>query len=94
VTEPLGLNLGVHTGLGTTTLASALRSSRQSYASPAAEPDVDGSTTVCIAPDQPEESPAATGYRPSPAGAGPRSCAPLEPFFDKRWWIREIEAVG
>ena len=74
------------------------RAGSQSYPSPAAEPDADGTTTVYFSPTQPAGSNGATGSRPMPRRAGLRILrlyGPLEPFFTKHGgrarsnWCRE-----
>jgi hypothetical protein len=69
----------------------------QSYPSPAAEPDADGSTTVYIAPDQPDGAARGIWSRTVP-GRGwfvnLRPYSPLEPIFDKSWRVGDIEALG
>lgn len=72
------------------------RAGSQSYPSPAAEPNADGSTTVYFAPKQPEgikrgnwiQTMSGKGYF-----ALLRLYGPLEPFFDKTWRPGEIELV-
>ena len=51
------------------------RAGSQSYPSPAAEPNADGSTTVYFAPSSPTGWRAATGSRPSRVRAGSCCCA-------------------
>ena len=65
------------------------RAGSQSYPSPAAEPNADGSTTVYLSPAQPEG-----------IGRGNwilfvilRLYSPLEPFFTKEWRPSELELV-
>ena len=50
------------------------RAGSQSYPSPAAEPNADGSTTVYFGPRQPEGVKRGNGFRPRPAKVGTRSC--------------------
>ena len=59
------------------------RAGSQSYPSPAAEADADGSTTVYFGPSSPRASSAATGSRPCPARAGSRSCASTAGVLDR-----------
>ena len=72
------------------------RAGDQTYPSPAAEPDTNGSTTVYFGPTQP------TGIKPGNwIQTDPRKgffvilrlYSPLEPFFDKSWRPSEIELV-
>jgi hypothetical protein len=51
------------------------RAGSQSYPSPAAEPNADGSTTVYLVPPSQRAYGAGTGYRPCPAKVGSQSCA-------------------
>ena len=74
------------------------RAGSQSYPTPAAEPNADGSTTVYFGPTQAGRRQAtATGSRPMP-GKGwntiLRLYSPLEPFFTKEWRPSEIELVN
>ena len=72
------------------------RAGSQSYPSPAAEPAVDGSTTVYFGPKQPDGVPRGNWIQTMP-GKGwflvLRLYSPLEPFFDKSWRPSEIELV-
>jgi hypothetical protein len=72
------------------------RAGSQSYPSPAAEPNTDGSTTVWFAPKQPKGVGRGNWIQTVP-GKGwftvLRLYSPLEPFFDKSWRIGEIEPV-
>jgi hypothetical protein len=72
------------------------RAGSQSYPSPAAEPNPDGSTTVCFAPEQPGGVARGNWIQTIP-GKGwyvfLRLYGPLEPFFDKTWRPSEIELV-
>lgn len=72
------------------------RAGSQSYPSPAAEPNPDGSTTVWFAPEQPKGVERGNWIQTVP-GKGwftiLRLYSPLEPFFDKSWRIGEIEPV-
>jgi Protein of unknown function (DUF1214) len=54
------------------------RAGSQSYPSPAAEPNADGSTTIYFARNSLTASSPATGFKPCPARVGARSCA-LQP---------------
>ena len=51
------------------------RAGSQSYPSPAAEPNADGSTTIYFGPTRRPASNEATGFRPIRKRAGSRSCA-------------------
>ena len=68
----------------------------QSYPSPAAEPNADGSSTVYFAPEQPQGVARGNWIQTIP-GRGwfvmLRLYGPLEPFFDKTWRLGEIESV-
>ena len=55
------------------------RAGSQSYPSPAAEPNADGSTTVYFSPKQPTGSSGATGSRPMPNKGWFTILAPLQP---------------
>jgi len=72
------------------------RAGNQSYPSPAAEANADGSTTVYFAPKQPEGIKRGNWIQTVP-GKGwfliLRLYSPLEPFFDKSWRPSEIEPV-
>ena len=72
------------------------RAGSQSYPSPAAQPDADGSTTVYFAPKQPDGVKRGNWIQTVP-GKGwfviLRLYSPLEPFFDKSWRPSEIEWV-
>ena len=72
------------------------RAGSQSYPSPAAEADADGSTTVYFGPTQPEGVKRANWIQTMP-GKGwwviLRLYSPLEPFFTKEWRLSEIELV-
>jgi hypothetical protein len=72
------------------------RAGSQSYPSPAAEPNADGSTTVYFAPEQPEGVKRGNWIQTTP-GEGwftiLRLYSPLEPFFTKQWRPSEIELV-
>ena len=73
------------------------RAGSQSFPSPAAEPDADGSTTVYFGPNPPEGAKRSNWIETVP-GKGwfviLRLYSPLEPFFDKSWRPSEIEAVA
>lgn len=70
------------------------RAGSQSYPSPAAEPNADGSTTVWFAPEQPDGVGRGNWIQTVP-GKGwwtvLRLYSPLEPFFTKEWRPSEIE---
>ena len=72
------------------------RAGSQSYPSPAAEANADGSTTVYFGPKQPDGVKRGNWIQTMP-GKGwftiLRLYSPLEPFFDKSWRISEIELV-
>jgi hypothetical protein len=72
------------------------RAGSQSYPSPAAEPDADGSTTIYFSPTQPEGVARGNWIQTMP-GKGYnvmlRLYSPLEPFFTKEWRPSEIEFV-
>ena len=72
------------------------RAGSQSYPSPAAEPNPDGSTTVYFSPTQPEGVKRGNWIQTIP-GKGwfviLRLYSPLEPFFTKKWRPSEIEFV-
>jgi hypothetical protein len=73
------------------------RAGSQSYPSPAAEPNADGSTTVYFASEQPGGIARGNWIQTIP-GRGwfvlLRLYGPLEPFFDKAWRPGEIEMVA
>jgi hypothetical protein len=73
------------------------RAGSQSYPSPAAEADADGSTTIYFSPNQPEGVKRGNWIQTMP-GKGwfliLRLYSPLEPFFDKSWRPSEIEKVA
>jgi hypothetical protein len=73
------------------------RAGSQSYPSPAAEPNADGSTTVYFSPTQPPSVKRGNWIQTVP-GKGwwtvLRLYSPLEPFFDKSWRPSEIELVS
>jgi len=72
------------------------RAGSQSYPSPAAEPNSDGSTTVYFGPQQPSgvkrgnwiQTITGKGFIPAL-----RLYSPLEPFFAKQWRPSEVELV-
>jgi hypothetical protein len=72
------------------------RAGSQSYPSPAAEADADGSTTVYFGPTQPAGVKRGNWIQTIP-GKGwftlLRLYSPLEPFFTKEWRLSEIELV-
>jgi hypothetical protein len=72
------------------------RAGSQSYPSPAAEQNPDGSTTVYFAPEQPGGVARGNWIQTIP-GKGwyvwLRLYGPLEPFFDKSWRPGEIELL-
>lgn len=72
------------------------RAGSQSYPSPAAEPNADGSTTIYFAPKQPAGIKRSNWIQTLP-GKGwftiLRLYSPLEPFFAKTWRPSEIELV-
>ena len=72
------------------------RAGSQSYPSPAAEPDADGSTTVYFGPTQPAGVKRGNWIQTTP-GKGwftiLRLYSPLEPFFTKAWRPSEIALV-
>jgi hypothetical protein len=72
------------------------RAGSQSFPSPAAEPDADGSTTVYFSPTQPEGVKRGNWIQTMP-GKGwftyLRFYGPLEPFFAKTWRPSEVELV-
>ncbi len=72
------------------------RAGSQSYPSPAAEADADGSTTVYFGPTQPDGVKRGNWIQTMP-GKGwfliLRLYSPLEPFFAREWRPSEIELV-
>jgi len=72
------------------------RAGSQSYPSPAAEADADGSTTIYFAPTQPEGVKRGNWIQTMP-GKGFIPCmrlyGPLESFFTKEWRPSEVELV-
>ena len=73
------------------------RAGSQSYPTPAATANRDGSTTVTFAPEHPSDS-AEGNWIQTIEGKGwfpiLRLYSPLQPFFDKSWRPSEIEPVG
>jgi hypothetical protein len=72
------------------------RAGSQSYPSPAAEPNPDGSTTVYFGPTQPTGVKRGNWIQTMPNKGWftiLRLYSPLEPFFDKSWRPTEIELV-
>ncbi|WP_218918123.1 DUF1214 domain-containing protein [Falsihalocynthiibacter arcticus] len=69
------------------------RAGSQSYPSPAAEADSDGSTTIWFSPIQPDGVGRGNWIQTVPDKGwfvALRLYSPLEPFFDKSWRISEI----
>jgi hypothetical protein len=72
------------------------RAGSQSYPSPAAEPNADGSTTVYFSPSQPDGVKRGNWIQTMPNKCWfviLRLYSPLEPFFTKTWRPSEIQAV-
>ncbi len=72
------------------------RAGSQSYPTPAAQPQADGSTTVHLAPAQPDGVPDGNWIQTDPVKGFfviLRLYSPLEGFFDKSWQIGEVERV-
>ena len=72
------------------------RAGSQSYPTPAAEPDADGSTTVYFGPKQPDGIKPGNWIQTDPKKGWTtilRLYSPLEPFFTKKWRPTEIELV-
>ena len=72
------------------------RAGSQSYPSPAAEPNADGSTTVYFGPTKPDGVNAGNWIQTDPKKGWftiLRLYSPLEPFFTKAWRPTEIELV-
>ncbi len=70
------------------------RAGSQSYPSPAAVPNADGSITVHFAPEQPSGVADGNWIQTVPGkGFFPvlRLYSPLQPFFDKTWQVGEVE---
>lgn len=73
------------------------RAGSQSYPSPAAEADPDGSTTIYFGPQQPDGVKGGNWIQTMPDRGWftvLRLYSPLEPFFTKQWRLTEIELVG
>ncbi len=72
------------------------RAGSQTYPTPAAEPNADGSTTIYFAPEQPDTVKRGNWIQTMP-GKGwftiLRLYNPLEPFFTKEWRPSEIEVM-
>ena len=72
------------------------RAGDQSYPTPAAEPNTDGSTTVYFAPTQPADVKRGNWIQTDPKKGWftiLRFYSPLQAFFDKTWQPSEIELV-
>jgi hypothetical protein len=73
------------------------RAGSQSYPAPAAEPNADGSTTVCFGPKPPDGVKRGNWIQTVP-GKGRfvilQLYSPLEPFFDKSWRPSEVELLN
>jgi hypothetical protein len=72
------------------------RAGSQSYPTPAATADADGSTTVTFGPEQPSDSPDGNWIQTDEDKGFfviLRCYSPLESYFDKSWRPSEIEAV-
>jgi hypothetical protein len=72
------------------------RAGSQSYPTPAASADADGSTIVTFAPEQPSDSPDGNWIQTDEDKGFfviLRCYSPLESYFDKSWRPSEIEAV-
>jgi hypothetical protein len=72
------------------------RAGSQSYPTPAATAEADGSTTVTFAPEQPSDSPDGNWIQTDEDKGFfviLRCYSPLESYFDKSWRPSEIEAV-
>ncbi len=72
------------------------RAGNQSYPTPAAEPNTDGSTTVYFGPKLPEGVHTGNWIQTDPAKSWfvmLRLYSPLESFFDKTWRVGEVELV-
>jgi hypothetical protein len=73
------------------------RAGSQSYPTPAAIADADGSTTVVFGPERPADTPEGNWIQTTEGkGWFPilRLYSPLQPFFDKSWRPSEIEVVA
>jgi hypothetical protein len=72
------------------------RAGSQSYPSPAAEPDANGSTTIYFGPTQPDGVKRGNWIQTMPNKGWfliLRLYSPLEPFFTKKWRPSEVELV-
>ncbi|WP_390887165.1 DUF1214 domain-containing protein [Bradyrhizobium ottawaense] len=72
------------------------RAGSQSYPSPAAEADADGSTTIYFGPTQPAGVKRGNWIQTDPKKGWfviLRLYSPLEPFFTKSWRLSEVEQV-
>jgi hypothetical protein len=72
------------------------RAGSQSYPSPAAKANADGSTTVYFSPSQPDGVDRGNWIQTMPGkgwNAVLRLYSPLKPFFDKSWRAGEVELV-
>jgi len=72
------------------------RAGSQSYPSPAATPNKNGSTTIYFGPKQPDNVSDGNWIQTDPAKGWftiLRLYSPLQPFFDKSWRLGEIELV-
>ncbi len=70
------------------------RAGSQSYPTPAAVPNADGSTTIHVGPEQPADVPDGNWIQTDPDKgffAILRLYSPLQPFFDKSWRVGEFE---
>ncbi len=73
------------------------RAGSQSYPTPAATANDDGSTTITFGPEQPDDSPDGNWIQTTEGkGWFPilRLYSPLAPFFDKSWRPSEIESLA
>ena len=73
------------------------RAGSQSYPTPAATANDDGSTTITFGPERPADSPEGNWIQTTEGkGWFPilRLYSPLEPFFDKTWRPSEIESLA
>ncbi len=73
------------------------RAGSQSYPSPAAEADADGSTTIYFSPQQPDGVKRGNWIQTDPKKGWfilLRLYSPLEPFFTKEWRPSEIQLVN
>ena len=72
------------------------RAGSQSYPSPAAAPNADGSTTIYFSPERPEDVAEGNWIQTDPSKGWfviLRLYSPLQTFFDKTWRLSEIELV-